>query len=758
MTKRWTKGRLSVGKQLRLGRRTTTTVVPIACLLEWDSAKCQIFHQRPLFAPNLAYSKTKYGLITPILPISGIVEEGAESKSSSISLLHTSETTLTATTATAKTLTSAKTTKAHLEHPENLATIAHLEPEYLPTVNGEFTKRTHTFLSTITTTTTAITTTTTPIITIATAHITTTTIIADTITLTTTITSTFSFIQKHNINHDIFPIPKIHSNRIMLTPALFHLFIDDDNDDNNDDDDDDDDDDENNNDDERFTFFWPTILPFQTQTAIIYSSEIRNIETTQSMIIPAKTKGSFHSLTKQNEYKPNENKYGKFFNSTFTMNKHFLPSIDRNNISQHEYNSYSNDYSGYYYHSDNIPEYNYSYLNSKHKHYRHPNTNYNHLQYLGNNSKCYDHPNNKSNYSNCMNATIISTFTASSQSHLSFASTAPSIIKSMQISSAISQQSNRNYFEDLWNDIAGPPPAVIINSDQKESRNKTTATISSSSIVTNIINSNLSTSPLIFNITHTLYPTHQTISLHKLHEKLTTPENDIDNKRLSSALPKIIKNNLLNISTKSSLVIDNAEEGKKRIKESEAQNLDNIPTQPKSQQVLTVPTVSSSTTTIKHRIRTTLGSHTIYAVRPTTPMGEFITDTVKTPATPTDFPRTALISIASLSVIIIIAIVVFCVFRCRQSGPSTDQYPMVCSSKQSGYAPIPAELSPPMMRETSRHNVGPLFHNRVNQLDGYQPIKGAVIPNGNNLMGIVKGNSASTSINGRKKEFKEWYV
>lgn len=95
--------------------------------------------------------------------------------------------------------------------------------------------------------------------------------------------------------------------------------------------------------------------------------------------------------------------------------------------------------------------------------------------------------------------------------------------------------------------------------------------------------------------------------------------------------------------------------------------------------------------------------------------------------------------------------------RCRQSGPSTDQYPMVCSNKQSGYAPIPAELSPPMMREPSRQNSGPFFHNRINHLVGYQPIKGAVIPNGNNSGGNFKGNYAS-STNGRKKEFKEWYV
>lgn len=42
-----------------------------------------------------------------------------------------------------------------------------------------------------------------------------------------------------------------------------------------------------------------------------------------------------------------------------------------------------------------------------------------------------------------------------------------------------------------------------------------------------------------------------------------------------------------------------------------------------------------------------------------------------------DFPRTALISIASVSVIMVIAVVVFCVFRCRQSPPPGDHYPMV---------------------------------------------------------------------------------
>ncbi|VDL82249.1 unnamed protein product [Nippostrongylus brasiliensis] len=45
-----------------------------------------------------------------------------------------------------------------------------------------------------------------------------------------------------------------------------------------------------------------------------------------------------------------------------------------------------------------------------------------------------------------------------------------------------------------------------------------------------------------------------------------------------------------------------------------------------------------------------------------------------------DFPRTALISIASVSVIMVIAVVVFCVFRCRQNPPPGDHYPMVVDS------------------------------------------------------------------------------
>ncbi|MCP9264544.1 hypothetical protein DINM_022656 [Dirofilaria immitis] len=650
MTKQWIKGHYDNGEQLRLTRRITT-IAPIACLLEWDSAECQIFHhKRPLFAPNLAYSKTTHGLITPVLPIARITEEGVES---SITLLNTSERTLTIT------VHPAKSTIASLKQSENLA-----EENHQAEVNGEFTESTHTFLSTI-----VITTTTTFVTTIATAHNSMTTIVD------TTITSTFSLSQKHDIIHGIFAIPKTNSNRNTLTSVLLHFDLDDD------------DDDDGDVNDDRFTFFWPTMK------------------------------------------------------------------------SQHEYDSYSNRYIGYYYHPNNILNYNHSYPDDKHGNYGYPNNNKSylqkpdinpncnksHLQKPDINPNCQGHLKSKGNYYNCLEIAAISTFSASLSPHVSQASAAPSlsdtvINKIVHISNAMSQQPNRNYFEDLWSDIVGQPD-VIIDSSQNESRNKSARTTLPT--ITKTISNNLSTRPLTFTTLHSIRPTHQTVSLNKE----ATHRSD---KSLSSATTKIASF-LLNISTKSSLVIDSAEEGKKEIERPEAKNPGVIQPQHKSQRVLTAPTLSS---TIKHRIRTTLVSHTLYAVRPTTPMGELITDTVKTPTTPTDFPRTALISIASLSVIIVIAIVVFCVFRCRQSGPSTDQYPMVCSGKQSGYAPIPAEVSPPMIREPPRQNIGPFFQNRVNQVDGYQPIKGAVIPNGNNLASNIKGNCAS-SINGRKKEFKE---
>ncbi|KAK0410716.1 hypothetical protein QR680_005290 [Steinernema hermaphroditum] len=187
------------------------------------------------------------------------------------------------------------------------------------------------------------------------------------------------------------------------------------------------------------------------------------------------------------------------------------------------------------------------------------------------------------------------------------------------------------------------------------------------------------------------------------------------------------------------------------------------------------PTPSAAFT--KPKPRTTLPSHTVYAVRPTTPMGDLFVTTQKGPVTSTDFPRTALISIASVSVIVIIAIVVFCVFRCRQNGPGADHYPMVCNGAKpqpatghAGYAPIPSEMSPPMMHEAAMHHLSPaggicpsgLGHTASRLManghghQGYQPINGAVIPNGAAMP--MNGAAKNGNLAAAKKDFKEWYV
>ncbi|EJW82010.1 hypothetical protein WUBG_07079 [Wuchereria bancrofti] len=528
MTKRWTKNRLNDGrKQLRLAKRTTTMAPSIACLLDWHSAKCQIFHhKKPLFAPNLAYSKTISGLITPVLPISQITEGSDKSKLSTKALITTTETTLT--TTRAKPLTSSSTTISQLGQPDNLAQ----EQQYrttTTTTNGEFTERTHTFLSTnlitiITTTTTTTTPTTTTINTITTTTTATATNIAHISTINattlTTITSTFSFSRNYDNNYDVFTIPKINSNRNTLIPALFRVDIDD-NDDN----------------DDRFAFFWPTISSFRTQTAIISSPEIRNLERAAPVtiqIIPTNifhrnditTKKPFPNFTMQKDYRLNEANDEKFINSTSSMNKYLLSLIIRNNISEQKYDSnHSDNYAAYYYHPYNISKYNnYNYPNEMHKHYAFPNSNHIYLQYFNNNSECYNHSKSNANYSKCRTTNNFSaplSLLPSTAPLSLLPSTAPlsllpssaplsllpstallspfssnTITKSMQISSAVSQQPNRNYFEDLWSDIAEPPPVIIIDNGENVSRSKTTTTISPT--ITNIINSNLSIKPLNF--------------------------------------------------------------------------------------------------------------------------------------------------------------------------------------------------------------------------------------------------------------------
>ncbi|CAD5223277.1 unnamed protein product [Bursaphelenchus okinawaensis] len=215
-------------------------------------------------------------------------------------------------------------------------------------------------------------------------------------------------------------------------------------------------------------------------------------------------------------------------------------------------------------------------------------------------------------------------------------------------------------------------------------------------------------------------------------------------------------------------------------------------TQASRQKLRTIQT--ESTTTIP-----------LYAVRPTTPMGDLLT-TTKAPIVTTDFPRTALISIASVSVIIIIAFVVFCVFRCRQSAPPSEStYPMAYSgTKQAsmgmgnvmlgsgnhGYTPIPSEMSPPAAQHTQQFagmsprvnyesmngaQTLPSAMRRPNGLTnggphpngmGYQTIGQHVVnQNGQTSPARTNGNANGAANGGsrtwgrdRKKDFKEWYV
>ncbi|GMS79675.1 hypothetical protein PENTCL1PPCAC_1850 [Pristionchus entomophagus] len=164
-------------------------------------------------------------------------------------------------------------------------------------------------------------------------------------------------------------------------------------------------------------------------------------------------------------------------------------------------------------------------------------------------------------------------------------------------------------------------------------------------------------------------------------------------------------------------------------------------------------------------------THGIPPVRPTTPMGDYITTTPSSMKEGgDDFPRTALISIASLSVILIIAIVVFCVFRCRQNPPPGDHYPMVCNGKSaSGYTPIAAELSPPLGLTSHHHDpatqplIGSAPRVPAMKVNGYQPLKGTNgLPsaNGNGYQANGNGNGIMKNGGGpgKKKDFKEWYV
>ncbi|VDM76774.1 unnamed protein product [Strongylus vulgaris] len=103
-------------------------------------------------------------------------------------------------------------------------------------------------------------------------------------------------------------------------------------------------------------------------------------------------------------------------------------------------------------------------------------------------------------------------------------------------------------------------------------------------------------------------------------------------------------------------------------------------------------------------------------------MGDLITSTMKA-SEAADFPRTALISIASVSVIM------------------------------QGYTSIAPELSPPLGVD---HATQPLLGRPAPQMNGngYQSMKGAIITNGNGMNGHAKNGVGG----GGKKDFKEWYV
>ncbi|VDN08557.1 unnamed protein product [Thelazia callipaeda] len=636
-------------------------------------------------------------MITPVLPPSQLTEGTAQSTSIPTAPLIISDVTI------ASTKEQIESTKTTIVAAKN-----HVPVQQTP-VNGEFYESTHTFLSTV-----------------STAHQNT---FASFTTVSTAIIIPSNFFPKNDISEsNLHTISKANGADSSQT-------IEEDND--------------------SFLFFWPTLSPIRTQTIGSYFSGMKTsstIATGFTRMVP----GTYHNSDTRSGnsntentvkiYQPNSKYDNSFINHEPTTAMK-LPSEIIYEPNQLTYLKDSFNFSPDIndpYHSKEI---------MKSGFYDNQNFEQNHLKLADSNLKCV----------NCL-STIMpgNTAPAPFPPHISFTSTVPApvvphaLTKIMQISNKLTnnisiRQSNGNYFEDLWNDIA-EPPALIVNNNVEDTRSKTITTASSTTTITsnNLLSSPLTSRPAT-STSYTLVTQPITISVEE-ERKTHTIHTTHASKSIASVISR-------KTSTISSLAENEAfateEKGIKRLGRPEVENWGGLQLKYKPQRVLTTSTTASST--LRHRIRTTLISHTIYAVRPTTPMGGLVTSSAKTPTGPTDFPRTALISIASLSVIIIIAIVVFCVFRCRQSGPSTDQYPMVCNGKQSGYAPIPAEMSPQMMHESSTPHTGPFFQNRVNQLNGYQPIKGAVIPSGSTSAGNIKGNGA-TSSNNRKKEFKEWYV
>uniref|UniRef100_A0A7E4WBE8 Neurexin-1a n=1 Tax=Panagrellus redivivus TaxID=6233 RepID=A0A7E4WBE8_PANRE len=152
----------------------------------------------------------------------------------------------------------------------------------------------------------------------------------------------------------------------------------------------------------------------------------------------------------------------------------------------------------------------------------------------------------------------------------------------------------------------------------------------------------------------------------------------------------------------------------------------------------------------------------VMPVRPTTPMGDFLTSappTVRSYNTAAhDFPRTQLILIASISVIVVIAIIVFLIFCCMQQHNSDVKPPPAAIA--GGYAPIPSESSPREPR------VCPIVstNNNGTTTTGIANGNGATMTmaNGNGNLSMkrrgVNGLGAPLLNGDRKKDFKEWYV
>uniref|UniRef100_A0A7E4VAQ3 Uncharacterized protein n=1 Tax=Panagrellus redivivus TaxID=6233 RepID=A0A7E4VAQ3_PANRE len=185
----------------------------------------------------------------------------------------------------------------------------------------------------------------------------------------------------------------------------------------------------------------------------------------------------------------------------------------------------------------------------------------------------------------------------------------------------------------------------------------------------------------------------------------------------------------------------------------------------------------------------------LFAVRPTTPMGLPMTSSKPYAATGpvADFPRTQLILIASMSLIILIALVVFWVFCWCQQQTSETKAP---NGVAAGYVPIPTDsATPPEMRTCMAASRGPIQNSATTSMNGgmngIRPTanENGIMRNGiqhNNAMngnggipngapptmnGIANGfNGPKPRVNGlgvpllngsapeRKKDFKEWYV